>query len=115
MIDQNGTKAWLTGYVYDSQTHKGISDVLVEIVGLAPRITDENGRYTFIEIDPGTHTIKFSHPDYQSVEIVVEIGDIGLYVQTPLSAGSTIPWQWIGLGFGAIVAIIIATRGKFKK
>jgi hypothetical protein len=29
--------------------------------------------------------------------------------------GFTFPWQWIGLGIGAIVALVIARRGKFRK
>ena len=60
--------ASLMGQVVDAETLAPIPGVLVEIVGLGSTMTAANGTYGIINIPPGSYTIRFSHPDYQTVE-----------------------------------------------
>lgn len=62
--------ASLYGRVTDSETGYGIEGVTVEVVGMALYgHTDSAGNYTIPEIPPGTYTIRFTHPDYEPLEI----------------------------------------------
>jgi len=60
--------ASLVGQVVDADTSLPIVGVLVEIIGLASTSTAIDGTYSIINIPPGTYTIRFSHPDYETVE-----------------------------------------------
>jgi len=60
--------ASLVGQVIDAQTSEPISGVLVEILGLISTNTGVDGTYGITGIPLGSYTIRFSHPDYQTVE-----------------------------------------------
>jgi protocatechuate 3,4-dioxygenase beta subunit len=60
--------ASLVGQVVDADTSEPIPSVLVEILGLTSVATASDGTYSIIDIPPGSYTIRFSHPDYQTVE-----------------------------------------------
>jgi len=60
--------AVLVGQVIDAENSAPISGVLVEIVGLGSTTTAADGNYGITGIPPGSYTIRFSHPDYQTVE-----------------------------------------------
>lgn len=60
--------ASLVGQVVDAATLAPIPGVLVEIVGLGSTSTVADGTYGITGIPPGNYTIRFSHPDYQTVE-----------------------------------------------
>jgi protocatechuate 3,4-dioxygenase beta subunit len=60
--------ASLQGQVTDAATGQPIAGVLVEIVGLGSVTTLADGTYGIIGIPPGTYTVRFSHPDYETVE-----------------------------------------------
>jgi hypothetical protein len=60
--------ASLVGQVVDAISALPISGVLVEILGLTSTSTSGNGTYSIINIPPGSYTVRFSHPDYQTVE-----------------------------------------------
>ncbi len=71
-IGYNTDASQLTGIVYDAATSQPIETADVEILELSgsvlnPRKTDEFGRYRRI-VNPGTYTLKISHPDYHTVE-----------------------------------------------
>ena len=65
--------ATLMGQVVDANTALPIGGVLVEMrpQGLIPIIffttTASNGRYRIDGIPPGSYTVTFSHPNYQTV------------------------------------------------
>lgn len=60
--------ASLIGQVTDDTTGQPIPGVLVELLGLTSTITTPGGTYSIINIPPGTYTLRFSHPDYETVE-----------------------------------------------
>ena len=60
--------ASLVGQVIDVDTSLPIVGVLVEIVGLASTTTVGDGSYSITYIPPGAYTVRFSHPDYVTVE-----------------------------------------------
>lgn len=60
--------ASLVGQVVDAETSGPIAGVLIEIVGLASTTTASDGSYSIINIPPGSYTVRFSHPDYETVE-----------------------------------------------
>ena len=60
--------AQLIGQVVDADTGTPIAGVLVEIVGLVSTTTASDGSYSIINIPPGSYTIRFSHPDYETIE-----------------------------------------------
>lgn len=60
--------ATLYGRVIDAVTSLGIGGVLVEVVGAASTTTASDGTYIIQNIPPGTYTVRFSHPDYETVE-----------------------------------------------
>jgi protocatechuate 3,4-dioxygenase beta subunit len=60
--------ASLVGQVVDAETSDPIAGVLVEILGLTSVSTGIDGTYSIIDITPGSYTVRFSHPDYQTVE-----------------------------------------------
>ena len=62
------TPASLFGQVVDADTGTPIAGVLVEIVGLVSTTTASDGSYSIINIPPGSYTIRFSHPDYETIE-----------------------------------------------
>jgi len=60
--------AQLIGQVVDDDTGFLIAGVLVEVVGLVSTTTASDGSYSIINIPPDSYTIRFSHPDYETVE-----------------------------------------------
>jgi protocatechuate 3,4-dioxygenase beta subunit len=60
--------ASLIGQVIDAETSAPITGVLVEIVGLGSTTTAADGSYSIPDIPPGSYTVRFSHPDYETVE-----------------------------------------------
>lgn len=60
--------ASMVGSVVDAETSEPISGVLVEIVGLTSTTTAGDGTYSITNIPPGSYTVRFSHPDYETVE-----------------------------------------------
>jgi len=60
--------ASLLGTVIDVGTNLPISGVLVEVVGLTSTTTLADGSYQIIDIPPGIYIVRFSHPDYQTLE-----------------------------------------------
>lgn len=62
--------ATLYGQVVDAHTGLPISGVSVILIPLEmiEVFTGSDGRYTVGGIPPGTYTVRFSHPDYQTVE-----------------------------------------------
>jgi hypothetical protein len=64
--------ATLTGIVTDSVTRNPIAGVLVELNGellSASTYTGSDGSYTIGNIPPGSYSVRFSHPDYQTLEV----------------------------------------------
>jgi len=60
--------ASLEGIVTDANTQQGIAGVLVQIVELGSTTTSSDGTYSIVGIPPGSYTVRFSHPDYQTAE-----------------------------------------------
>jgi hypothetical protein len=60
--------ASLVGQVIDAETSEPIAGVLVEILELTSITTASDGTYSITDIPPGSYTVRFSHPDYQTVE-----------------------------------------------
>jgi len=60
--------ATLQGIVVDADTSLAIAGVVVEVVGLESTNTGVDGIYSIIKIPPGSYTVRFSHPDYETVE-----------------------------------------------
>ena len=61
--------ATLHGVVRDAETGYGIGGATVALVGYKSTTTLSNGSYQISNIDPGTYTVRFSHPDYEPVEV----------------------------------------------
>ena len=61
--------ASLFGQVVDAETAGAISGVLVEIIELVSTTTASDGTYEITNIPPGSYTVRFSHPDYETVLI----------------------------------------------
>lgn len=61
--------ASLFGTVTDVDTGGGIQGVAVEIIGVGSTTTNANGYYTISDITPGSYTVRFSHPDYETLEM----------------------------------------------
>jgi len=60
--------ASLIGQVINAETSEPIAGVLVEIVDLTSTTTASDGTYSIMDIPPGSYTVRFSHPDYETVE-----------------------------------------------
>ena len=60
--------ASLLGVVTDADTTAPISSVLVEVVGVTSTSTASDGTYSISGIPAGTYTVRFSHPDYVTIE-----------------------------------------------
>jgi len=60
--------ASLVGQVIDGSTGEPIPGVLVEILSLVSITTAVDGTYGIANIPPGSYTVRFSHPDYETVE-----------------------------------------------
>jgi len=60
--------ASLFGQVVDAETGDPIVGALVEMLGLTSTNTGVDGTYSITNIPPGSYTIRFSHPDYETVE-----------------------------------------------
>jgi hypothetical protein len=60
--------ASLIGQVVDADTSLPIVSVLVEIVGLVSTSTATDGTYSITNIPAGSYTVRFSHPDYETIE-----------------------------------------------
>ena len=56
------------GQVTDSTTGLPIPGVLVELLGLTSTTTGPQGTYSITNITPGSYTVRFSHPDYETIE-----------------------------------------------
>lgn len=82
----------ITGTVTDT-TGAAIEGVLIEILTLG-RQTNSNaqGRYTFNDVNPGTYSLKFTHPDYDSLIITgVQVAyDVMTTVNASLDRGTGI-------------------------
>jgi Carboxypeptidase regulatory-like domain len=66
------------GVVRDSMTSAGIRGAAVEIINEAndlviPTTTDARGYFHSAVLDPGTYTLRVSHPSYQSVDKLYEL------------------------------------------
>ena len=61
--------ATLYGVVTDASTGFGIGGATVALVGYKSTTTSSNGAYQISDIEPGTYTVRFSHPDYETVEV----------------------------------------------
>lgn len=70
LVPLGSALATLSGEVTDAATGLPITDQLVqvEIVGVASTMTDDTGHYLITDIPPGTYSVIFSHPQYESVE-----------------------------------------------
>ena len=60
--------ASLLGVVTDADTTAPISSVLVEVVDVTSTSTASDGTYSISGIPAGTYTVRFSHPDYVTIE-----------------------------------------------
>lgn len=69
MVPLVSALATLSGEVTDADTGQPITDVLVEIVGVASAATDNTGHYLITDIPSGTYTVRFSHPQYITTEL----------------------------------------------
>lgn len=61
-------KANLYGTVSNAATGQPVSGVLVELDSVQAQ-TDNSGRYTFSNIQPGEYTVRFSKDGYQTVTL----------------------------------------------
>lgn len=62
--------ATLQGTVTDADTGYAIAGVLVEVVGTAfSAYTNSSGVYSIAGIPVGTYVIRFSHADYETLEV----------------------------------------------
>jgi len=67
--------AELCGLVTDADTGSPITGVLVEVLGTGlstyttPMISVQTGNYWITDIPAGTYTIRFSHADYETLEV----------------------------------------------
>ena len=60
----------LFGVVADTDTGYAVAGVLVEIVGTGlSTMTASDGNYQIADIPAGTYTIRFSHVDYETLEV----------------------------------------------
>jgi len=59
----------LFGHVANIQTKLPIEGVTVEVVGFGSTLTNEDGQYMLLGIPNGTYTVRFSHPEYETVEL----------------------------------------------
>lgn len=70
-IDIGDEVGFIKGYVTDKDTGDGIKDVMVVVLDEDEKIqrtrTDNNGRYTLLDVPVGEYTLEFSHDDYHSV------------------------------------------------
>jgi len=58
--------AHLSGQVTDAETGYPIEGVKVTLDGQV-KYTDAEGLYAFFDLEPGSYTVKFEHPDYETV------------------------------------------------
>ena len=58
-------KAELAGFIKDSQ-NRPISGALISILGALPGTSDASGKFSVLDINPGTYTISVSHSEYVS-------------------------------------------------
>ena len=62
--------ATLMGIVTEIDTSYPIANVLVTVVGTSfSAVTGSNGAYRIENIPPDVYTIRFSHPDFQTMEV----------------------------------------------
>jgi hypothetical protein len=76
-----GQLATVTGVIYDSLTHRPLSDAKV-VLGNRTAISDQSGRFTFAGIPAGTGIVSFSHPVLQSFGVVALQREIAMMADT---------------------------------
>lgn len=65
-------KSTIVGHVLDSQQGKPLAGVLVEIVDGPTAFTDERGRFSFDDLDPGPWVLRATRLGYHGVELDIE-------------------------------------------
>ena len=69
----------ISGVLTEKETGQPVIGASVSIVGTKRgAITDNNGRYTIKDVEPGTYTLKITHLDYNSLEVVAIVVKAGL-------------------------------------
>lgn len=65
-------KSTIVGHVLDSQQGKPLAGVLVEIVDGPTAFTDERGRFSFDDLDPGPWVLRATRLGYHGMELNIE-------------------------------------------
>ena len=64
------TPATLQGMITDSETGGSISGVTVSLIGTSfSTMSSGTGYYEITDIPIGSYTVRFSHPDYETMEV----------------------------------------------
>ena len=62
--------ATLQGMITDAETGESISGVTVELIGTSySAMSSGNGYYEIASIPIGSYIVRFSHPDYETLEV----------------------------------------------
>jgi len=62
--------ATLQGMITDAETGESISGVTVGLIGTSySAMSSGNGYYEIVNIPIGSYIIRFSHPDYETLEV----------------------------------------------
>ena len=70
-----GTASRILGRVLDHQTAEPLSGATVELAGSDRHgLTDEQGRFVFSDVPPGSHTLTLEHLAYGSHSVQVSVG-----------------------------------------
>lgn len=112
----------IKGHVIDKETGNPILGASV-YSGEYFTATDAQGYYEIRDIPVGTYEFTYSATGYMIATRTATIAkDAWAIIDVALTPGEgpepkppQLSWKWIGLGIGATLALLIATRGKFKK
>lgn len=80
----------INGNVTDSKNGSTISNVLVTDIITNSQATTSGGGYTFANLSPGTHTLKFTHANY----LDTTLAPINLVANTPQTINVAMRWKW---------------------
>ncbi|HEY2016287.1 MAG TPA: carboxypeptidase-like regulatory domain-containing protein, partial [Bryobacteraceae bacterium] len=115
---QSTSTGTVSGLVTDQQNAAivGAEVRLVDVQTNTPRstVTNETGRYSFINVTPGSYDITVSKPGFSQSKITAQSVEVGLTVtvDVALQIGSTATTVEVTAGAGAELQVMSATVGS---